>query len=53
MQDPFVFLPNESIFNIALFLPLNTLIALCLTSSKFNQLICDNNYFWIPAELGP
>ena len=46
MNDPFGSLPDEIILQIALFEPLNNIDQLCLTSQRFNNLICNNNYFW-------
>lgn len=37
-------LPNESILDLALFLP--DMVSLCLTNSRFNDVICNNNFFW-------
>jgi hypothetical protein len=28
------------------FLPLRNIVNLCLTSKRFNEVICDNEYFW-------
>ncbi len=45
-EAAFEFVPSETILNIALFLPLRNIIPLCQTSKKFNDIICDNEYFW-------
>ena len=42
----FDFLPDERIFDLALFLPLSDITNYCQTSSKFNRIICDNDDFW-------
>ena len=39
-------LPDEKIIEIALFLPLSGIYKLCLTNKRFNDIICDNDYFW-------
>lgn len=39
-------LPSDNILEFALFLPLHEISHLCQTSSRFNRLICNNNYFW-------
>jgi alpha-tubulin suppressor-like RCC1 family protein len=46
MQDVFEFVPNETILNIGLSIPLKNIVSLCLTSRKFNEVICNNEYFW-------
>ncbi len=45
-EAAFEFVPSETILNIALFVPLRNIIAFCQTSKKFNDIICDNEYFW-------
>jgi hypothetical protein len=45
-MDPFPKLPDELIIVQALNLPLSSLDDLCLTSRRFNELICDNEVFW-------
>jgi alpha-tubulin suppressor-like RCC1 family protein len=44
--DIFFLLHDEIIISIALFLSLNDLINLYLTKSRFNKIICCNEYFW-------
>jgi alpha-tubulin suppressor-like RCC1 family protein len=44
--DPFLLLPNETISQIALYMPFNKIINLCLTNLRFNEAICNNEYFW-------
>ena len=46
MNDPFASLPDEVILQIALFEPINNINQMCLSSQRFNNLICNNNYFW-------
>ena len=46
MNDRFNSLPTEIILHIALFEPLNNINHMCLSSQRFNNLICNNNYFW-------
>lgn len=38
--------PNEIIFNIALNIPLCNIINFCLINKRFNEIICNENYFW-------
>jgi hypothetical protein len=46
MLGSFDFFPGELIIHIALFLPLKYIVDLCLTNSKFNKIIFDDEYFW-------
>lgn len=39
-------LPNENIFEIGLNLPLYTITRLCQTNVQFNEVICNDEYFW-------
>jgi alpha-tubulin suppressor-like RCC1 family protein len=45
-MDPFAFLPNEAILNIALNESIDSIPSLCRSSQRFNDLICNSNYFW-------
>ena len=45
-MDPFEDLPDELIIVQAANLPLSTLDDLCLTSQRFNRVVCDNELFW-------
>jgi alpha-tubulin suppressor-like RCC1 family protein len=40
------FLPDDTILQIALYEPIDSINKLCQTSNRFNNLICNNNYFW-------
>lgn len=42
----FNFLPDEIILNIVIYLPIDNIANLCLMNHRFNDIICDNNYFW-------
>lgn len=42
----FEILAPEKIMDIALFLPLPDIAYLCRTNSRFNEIICNNEYFW-------
>jgi hypothetical protein len=44
--DLFFLLPNETIIDIAIYLPINQIVNLSLCNLRFNTLICDNDYFW-------
>jgi alpha-tubulin suppressor-like RCC1 family protein len=44
--DPFEGLSAETILNIALFEPIQSISSLCQTSQRFNEIICDSEYFW-------
>src|SRR5579871_2013171 len=46
MTDSFDLIPNEGILNIALFLPIHNITVLCVTSNRFNNVVCSNEYFW-------
>lgn len=45
-NDPFAFLPNETIIDIAIYESIENITRLCQTSIRFNNLICNNNNFW-------
>ena len=45
-NDPFAFLPDETVLDIALHEPIRNITELCQSSSRFNNLICNNNSFW-------
>lgn len=45
-NDPFGFLPDDSILQIALSEPISNITKLCLLSIRFNNVICNNNIFW-------
>ena len=40
-------LSKDEIVNIAFFLDLNEILALCQTNSKINRSICQNKSFWL------
>lgn len=42
----FQFLPAETILSIALTLPISSITALCSVDTRFNSIICANEYFW-------
>jgi alpha-tubulin suppressor-like RCC1 family protein len=42
----FSYLPDDAIITIALQLDINELSYHCLYNSKFNDVVCDNNWFW-------
>ena len=42
----FDFLPPENIIDIALRLPISSISFYCQTNNRFNEAICDNQYFW-------
>jgi alpha-tubulin suppressor-like RCC1 family protein len=44
--DLYSSLPPELILEIALSLTLEEIQNLCMTSNKFNEIICENEYFW-------
>lgn len=39
-------LPNEIVLKLVLDVPINNIINLCLTDQRFNDAICNNNFFW-------
>ena len=45
-MDPFGNLPNEVLLLQAINLPLETITQTCLVSKRFNEAICENEYFW-------
>lgn len=45
-MDYFSLLPAERIFDIALRLPIRSISKFCQTSNLFNEIVCDNEYFW-------
>ena len=45
-MSQFDFLPSETIIEIALRLPVSDISLYCQTSKRFNDMICNNNYFW-------
>jgi len=46
MSNPFASLPNELLISVALSLSSREIYNLCQTDQRFNELICDNQYFW-------
>lgn len=42
----FTYLPDETILQTALDLPLNNILNFCLTNDRFNRIICNDNFFW-------
>lgn len=42
----FAYLPDETIFDIALNLSPNNIANLCRTDTRFNAIVCNDNYFW-------
>ena len=46
MNDHFDSLPDDVVLHIALFEAINNIDQMCLFSQRFNNLICNNNYFW-------
>ena len=45
-NDPFAFIPDETILEAAFWEPINYITTMCLTSKRFNNVICNNNDFW-------
>ena len=45
-MDPFSFLPDDIVIEIALREPIRNITELCQSSTRFNNLICNNNAFW-------
>ena len=45
--DRFQNVPNDVITKMALGMDLTDITNLCQTSTRFNKIICKNNYFWI------
>ena len=45
-MSSFDFLPPETIFNIALNIPISNISFYCQVSQRFNDIICNNEYFW-------
>lgn len=45
-MSQFDFLPYETIVGIGLKLPISDISLYCQISKRFNNVICNNNYFW-------
>lgn len=45
MNDLDIF-PDDIILEIAFFEPIESINKMCLINKRFNNLICNNNYFW-------